>query len=56
MATFESTFAPVPPPDPTQTMIEQIVAIVTLGASFAAAPFFNSGMLAQDKMLQDSQG
>jgi hypothetical protein len=48
MASFEQTFAPVPPPDPSQTAIEEVIAIITLGASIAAAPFFNSGTHLQD--------
>jgi hypothetical protein len=44
MNTFESTFAPLPPPDPTQAEIDMLIALITLGTTAAFAPFFNSGV------------
>lgn len=42
LASFENTFAPVPPPKQTPEWEEILIAIVTLGASLISAPFFNS--------------
>lgn len=42
LPSFETTFAPVPPPKETPLWEEILIAIVTLGASLIAAPFFNS--------------
>ncbi|KAF2168013.1 glycoside hydrolase family 18 protein [Zasmidium cellare ATCC 36951] len=39
--TFETTFAPVPPPK-SDLWLQIIIALATLGASMVAAPFFNS--------------
>jgi hypothetical protein len=45
MDKFIQTFAPTPPPDTSQEMLNMIVAMVTLGVSGASAPFFNGGTM-----------
>jgi hypothetical protein len=43
MPHFQATFAPEPPEDPNEAMIQTLISLVTFGITVTAAPFLGSG-------------